>query len=439
MTLESRYRRLLRWYPRRWRTRDHDVLLGTLLDAADSRGRTRPSLAEAGSVVLHGLAERVDRRTAVLAASVATAISAVATVLYFVSTDVGGWTLGGWAIPVPLVIDPPLLTLVGVALLRGGGLIGARRSVALPAIGGVGGVAGAVTVTLWGLGFDAAEEGRAGPAMAGSITLASFGLAWLMVAALIVVVMLAVLRPAGEPLSLRIVPAVIVGAVGAPALGLAFLQPGGAFVCSAGALAAALVVGRGRPQRSAPPPLERPRSRRRADPRAFGLAAGGTTAAVAATVFCFAAGPLALFGLDGTGAMAVGLGLGALAGIPVLIAAAQSTEPAPARTAILLAAAGLVVNAIARLPGPFPAGDGSFGVLIASGALLAAAAAWVACPRMPGPPRTRVVLAALLAAGLLASAGILLTAVMGFLVPVVGVVVMIRARRPRTSATVATA
>lgn len=97
------------------------------------------------------------------------------------------------------------------------------------------------------------------------------------------------------------------------------------------------------------------------------------------------------------------------------------------------------MNAIARLPGPFPAGDGSFGVLIASGALLAAAAAWVACPRMPGPPRTRVVLAALLATGLLASAGILLTAVVGFLVPVAGVVVMVRARRPRTSAAGATA
>ena len=374
-----------------------------------------------------------------LAASVATAISAVATVLYFVSTDVGGWTLGGWAIPVPLVIDPPLLTLVGVALLRGGGLIGARRSVALPAIGGVGGLAGAATVTLWGLGFDAADEGQAVPAVAGSITLAAFGAAWLMVAALLAVVMLAVLRPVGEPLALRVVPAVIVGAVGAPALGLGFLQPGGAFVCSAGALAAALVVGRARPQRSAPPPLERPRSRRRADPRASGLAASGTIAGVAAVVFCFAAGPLALFGLDGTGAMAVGLGLGALAGIPVLVAAALSTEPPPPRAAVLLATVGLVVNAIARLPGPFPAGDGSFGVLIASGALLAAAVAWIACPRMPGPPRTRVVLAALLAAGLLASGGIVLTAVIGFLVPVAGVVVMIRAGRPRTSAAGATA
>lgn len=434
MTLESRYRRLLRWYPAGWRARDHDVLLGTLLDAAEAAGRHRPRISEAASIALHGLAERADRRAAVVSSSIATAVSVIAAVLFFVQfTD--GW-LGGFATTALLLVVPPLLVVSGVAVLRGAGLIGARTTVGLPFAGALGGVAAATTVTLWGF-WGAEEEIATLPEAVRALALPSFALAWLTVGAILVTVVLAVLRPVGEPLPLRLLPALVVGVVGAPALGYAMLTPGGAFVCSGGLLATALVTGRPHTRRLSPPPA-RVASHRHPDPAAFALAAFGTAAALAAALFCFIGGPLALFGLDGTGAMGAGLGLGALAGVPVLLAAARSTTPPAPRAVVVLAGAGLVVNA-ARIPAPFPSDDWAFAVLILSGALLAAAAARIAYPRLPGTPLTRVVLAALLGGGLLASVGIMATAVLGFLVPVAGVVVMVRSRRPTSRAAVAVA
>lgn len=60
--LEARYRRLLSWYPRTWRTKHEDVVVATFLDVADADGgRTSPTLHERGSVIVHGLTTRLDR------------------------------------------------------------------------------------------------------------------------------------------------------------------------------------------------------------------------------------------------------------------------------------------------------------------------------------------------------------------------------------------
>lgn len=59
--LERHYRALLRWYPRSWRQRSGDALVGTMLDVAESEGRSAPTRAERSSAVRHGLTARVDQ------------------------------------------------------------------------------------------------------------------------------------------------------------------------------------------------------------------------------------------------------------------------------------------------------------------------------------------------------------------------------------------
>lgn len=54
-----RYERILRWYPRGWRARHEQVMLGTLLDMDDTRGRTGPTSREAWSLRVDGLRHRL--------------------------------------------------------------------------------------------------------------------------------------------------------------------------------------------------------------------------------------------------------------------------------------------------------------------------------------------------------------------------------------------
>ena len=76
--LEGRLRALLRWYPRSWRQRHGDVMLATLLDDAEARGRETPTRADAWSIRAHGLAERATPRAAAAVAAVGAAIVALA-------------------------------------------------------------------------------------------------------------------------------------------------------------------------------------------------------------------------------------------------------------------------------------------------------------------------------------------------------------------------
>ncbi|HET6775110.1 MAG TPA: LysE family translocator [Acidimicrobiales bacterium] len=96
MTLERRYRRLIRLYPAAWRARYEDEVVGTLLDAAGP-GRDSVSPAEAADLVRGAVVQRVralaaapgpgrGRATARLAGTVAAAAgAAVAVVLVGVS------------------------------------------------------------------------------------------------------------------------------------------------------------------------------------------------------------------------------------------------------------------------------------------------------------------------------------------------------------------
>lgn len=58
--LESRYRRALRWYPKRWRDQNGAAMLSTLLDVASAQSRTRPSAGELFSLAANGLLARAS-------------------------------------------------------------------------------------------------------------------------------------------------------------------------------------------------------------------------------------------------------------------------------------------------------------------------------------------------------------------------------------------
>ena len=59
-TPEPQYRAALRWYPRGWRRRNEEVMVGTLLDVADADGRTTASRDELRDLRRSGLAARAD-------------------------------------------------------------------------------------------------------------------------------------------------------------------------------------------------------------------------------------------------------------------------------------------------------------------------------------------------------------------------------------------
>ena len=57
--IPPRYRRLLATYPRVWRAEHEQVVLGTLLEADDAAGRTRPALRDRVGFLAGGLLVRL--------------------------------------------------------------------------------------------------------------------------------------------------------------------------------------------------------------------------------------------------------------------------------------------------------------------------------------------------------------------------------------------
>lgn len=129
-SLEGRYRAVLRWYPTRWRAKNEDVVVGTLLDVADAQSRDKPRLAELVNLGIHGLFTRLrmlpsavpeavrDRTsTAALAVGAAIALTAIMQLesepergAYFFGRE--GVTFGVFASPAILVYAAWLVTLL---------------------------------------------------------------------------------------------------------------------------------------------------------------------------------------------------------------------------------------------------------------------------------------------------------------------------------------
>lgn len=97
--LESIYRRALTAYPRSWRARYGEEIIGVMLDIAENQQRTRPQMTEMTNLVFHGITARIvqvvtkiapaRRRNRVAAA--ATILSTALAVTMMVLGELGRW------------------------------------------------------------------------------------------------------------------------------------------------------------------------------------------------------------------------------------------------------------------------------------------------------------------------------------------------------------
>jgi hypothetical protein len=76
--LEQQYRRALRWYPKNWRRRNEDAVVGTLLDAAEEAGRLVPARGELADLRIHGLLSRFGFVGRILPPAIRDRVSAIA-------------------------------------------------------------------------------------------------------------------------------------------------------------------------------------------------------------------------------------------------------------------------------------------------------------------------------------------------------------------------
>jgi hypothetical protein len=98
--VEAQARKLLRWFPSRWRTAHGEALIGTLLDAADAAERTALTPNERRDLIVSGLRERglalvpasVRRQAAPIALGVGLALA----VLQFVTIEWAPWSHPAW-------------------------------------------------------------------------------------------------------------------------------------------------------------------------------------------------------------------------------------------------------------------------------------------------------------------------------------------------------
>jgi len=101
--LEQQYRQVLRWYPKRWRERNADAAIGTLLELAHEDGRSAPANGELRNLRLSGLGARAGIFERAIPAAVRDRVSAIA-----LGT---GLAISAWGI---------LFSIVSAALLHGG-------------------------------------------------------------------------------------------------------------------------------------------------------------------------------------------------------------------------------------------------------------------------------------------------------------------------------
>lgn len=83
MSLESRYRRMLRPYPASWRRTNEEALVGLLLDEAEARSQTKPRFVERASAALHGSAARLNARFVIVCSLGAIALASAFMLLGF--------------------------------------------------------------------------------------------------------------------------------------------------------------------------------------------------------------------------------------------------------------------------------------------------------------------------------------------------------------------
>lgn len=124
--LSAEYRRLMRWYPRRWRRENEEAMLGTLLDQAESEGRHEATAGERSAIVRGGVAQRFGLpvrgqrlRLIPLTAGLLISVFYSAFIIWSPQTSHPG-SLGPFANPSVVTCGLLALAFVAALLVRGG-------------------------------------------------------------------------------------------------------------------------------------------------------------------------------------------------------------------------------------------------------------------------------------------------------------------------------
>jgi len=429
---ERSFERLLRWYPRGWRRRHGAVLVATLLEEAEARGRRTPTAADVRSAAVHGMAAHLGRRFA-LVTSVLSVGAAVTAGALFVST-----TPGLLVLVLLSGVVPTLATWSVVATSRVRGLVGDVRAIAVTALATASWSLGVMASVAWALGFDDAEAGRPLQGLAAAF-LPLFGGGVVLGAAAIAIAVEAVLRRTTRvSAATRCALAVSLGLSAAPLIGLSSVGPAAAALFASGAvvfgvLPARLAVraprGAESLRGSAPAvPLVAARRRRVASRAAAWVAAAGGTTGLAYAFFGSAWSPAAP---DGTIAMAHGITVLLVSAIPLLAAIGATIEPRPTfRSAIhRWGPLALVALSLCSVAAAYVAAPDSAAMQpgLQAGAILAGAALAWAISAHARLPRAAAVIVGVASGALYASfIGVMVAPLLAFGVPAAALFLALR-------------
>lgn len=436
---EDRYRSLLRWYPKAWRAENEDVVVGTLLDVADSRGGDRPSARERGSVIAHGLGTRMDVRSALGAALAGLLLAAVAGGLAVWGTEPLTESGLSWLLPLLTVAAIPLLAAFGlIAIVRQRGLVSPPRAIIALGLAFVAFSLAFVAYIAWSLAFDFADAGEPTTGLA-AVFVPIFTAAWLAGAAAIAALFGAILARAGMRPGVALLVAAACGVVTAPALGVSLVSPTVPTIAAAGVAIASLALLRPRRgaararQATSPVPVRTLRLAR-------GLAVISLAGSLLGIAYAVTGASWSPGAADGAEAMGHGITISVLSGIPLLaafvvIASARRGNAPAAWGPLALLAASLCAIAAANVHAP--SWNAMAPALAVSAALGGAAVAWWLAARLRGPLAARIVTAALLGLGYASFLGTILAPALAFFVPIAAFVSAIwvtRTAAPRLSA-----
>ncbi|WP_353809221.1 hypothetical protein [Agromyces sp. SYSU T00194] len=324
---------------------------------------------------------------------------------------------------------PTLTVCAFVAALVGGGVLGPWRAAGVAVLGAAGYACAALAAIGLGQGFEAADAGLPDPPLT-RILFPLVAIGWVIGVVAIALLLDAVGRSRMPRTGVRAAVSVLVGVVLAPLAGLAGANPAFSMVPPAAVLLVEVLRGaehRSRPRRGAVP--------RGAWPAVAVLAwlglLGGTGGIVVALT-----GTMRPGGLDGTGALVVGLAIAGISAVPLLVAVlivGVRRSATPVRGVVVPLAALAVVEltpawhllaagAVARDGSAADVLPGMLALAVATGCLV-----WAVVP-LAGAARTTVATVAGLA---VAAFGALLAPALPFATPFAALALLAWMRRAR--------
>lgn len=307
---ERAFRALLRWYPRIWRERNEEVVLCTMLDDAEARGQRIPDASLRRSAIVQGLGARLDRRTAIIAASLAVSFGLAGIPLLFMGAGPIG-LIPGFGVA-------PLFMLVAIAAtLRTRGILSAPEALAAFVLALPAAAFSTLAALSWYVGFDEADAGTTRSGFA-QVFLWLVTAAWLAAAAWGAVAAGGVLRTLKMPTMWARLGGAGCTIVAYPFLAFTLMNPtAGAFLALA-TLGSVILLTRPKPTTAAALPPHTPvaRTPRPARMSVLVCAAVSTVAGMAAIIFALTGSGWTDGALDSTEAMRAGIVAGFASVLP---------------------------------------------------------------------------------------------------------------------------